>query len=152
MPTATAGPVYGDNARLYYSATLGGAGALTEIDCVIDDAVNVDFQSTEVVYRGADEVQELLGKAKKVISGTMQTLIGDAAYLAMRTAAHAKTTLHFAASTGDITDVDAQVSRMEGKFKSWQESRGQNDSVKVSFEIVKTPDSTYASTIAVTSA
>jgi hypothetical protein len=151
MVDAVAGPIYGDDAKLYYSATLGGAGAVTELDAVIDDAVNSERRSTEVVYRGSAEVQELIGKAKNTITGTLQALVSDTAYLAMRSAYWAKTTLAFAASTGDITHINAQVIRLEGKLKSWNETRGDNDSVKVAFEIVKTPDSTYNTTVSVVS-
>ena len=69
---------------------------------------------------------------------------------AARNSGWAKTTLAYAASTGDITEVDAQVLRLEGKLKSWNETRGDNDSVKVAFEIVKTPDSTYDTTVSIT--
>lgn len=152
MVAATPGAVYGDDAKLYYSATLGGAGSLTVIDCVIDDTINRERRSSEVVYRGADEVMEHVGKCKTSISGNFMTLVGTpgVAYLVLKAAFQAKTTLHWAASTGDITDVGAQVTRFEGKLKSWTESRPDNGNVQVAFEIVKTPDSSYATTLAVT--
>lgn len=152
MTDATPGAVYGDDAKLYYSATLGGSGSLTAIDCVIDDTITRERRSSEVVYRGADEVMEHVGKCKTTISGNMMVLVGSpgTTYLAMKAAFQAKTTLHWAAATGDITLVGAQVTRFEGKIKSWTESRPDNGNVQVAFEIVKTPDSTYSTTLAVT--
>lgn len=152
MTDATPGAVYGDDAKLYYSATLGGAGALTVVDCVIDDTINRERRSSEVVYRGATEVMEHVGKCKTTISGNMMVLVGTpgTTYLVLKAAFQAKTTLHWAASTGDITYVGAQVTRFEGKIKSWTESRPDNGNVQIAFEIVKTPDSTYDTTLAVT--
>jgi len=152
MTDATPGAVYGDDAKLYYSATLGGAGSLTVVDCVIDDTINRERRSSEVVYRGATEVMEHVGKCKTTISGNMMVLVGTpgTTYLVLKAAFQAKTTLHWAASTGDITYVGAQVTRFEGKIKSWTESRPDNGNVQIAFEIVKTPDSTYDTTLAVT--
>ena len=150
MTDATPGAVYGDDAKLYYSATLGGAGALTEIDCVVDDTVTRERRSSEVVYRGATEVMEHVGKSKNSVSGTFMLLVGGTAYLALRAAFDAKTVLHFAATTGDITEIGCLVTRMEGILKSWTESRPDNGNVTVSFEIVKSPRSTYATVLAVT--
>jgi len=150
MPAAATGAVYGDDAKLYYSATLGGAGSLTEIDCVVDDTVTRERRSSEVVYRGATEVMEHVGKSKNSIGGTFMLLVGGTAYLALRTAFDAKTVLHFAAATGDITETGCLVTRMEGIIKSWTESRPDNGNVTVAFEIVKSPKSTYATVLAVT--
>jgi hypothetical protein len=41
------------------------------------------------------------------------------------------------------------VFRIEGKFKRWEESRPDNDTIKASFEIARAPDSSYASNWAV---
>ena len=62
MPAATPGAVYGDDAKLYYSATLGGAGSLTVIECVIEDTINRERRTSEDDNRGADEVKENDGK------------------------------------------------------------------------------------------
>jgi hypothetical protein len=149
MVAAATGAIYGDDAKLYYSATLGGAGALTEIDCVVDDTVTRERRSSEVVYRGATEVMEHVGKSKNSISATLMLLVGGATYLAMRSAFDAKTVLHYAATTGDITEIGCLVTRMEGQIKSWVESRPDNGNVTVSVEIVKSPKSTYSTVLAV---
>ena len=152
MADAVPGAVYGDDAKLYYSATLGGAGGLTEVGCVVDDTINRERRSSEVVYRGSVEVMEHVGKCKTTISGTLMVLVGapGATYLALKAAFQAKTTLHWSAVTGDILLVGAQSTDFEGKIKSWSESRPDNGNVTVSFEIVKTPDSTFNTLLAVT--
>lgn len=152
MTAAVPGAVYGDDAKLYYSATLGGAGALTDIGCVVDDSLSRERRTSEVVYRGAVEVMEHVGKCKTSISGTLMVLIGTpgVTYLILKAAFHAKTTLHFSAATGDITLSGAQSTDFEGKIKSWSESRPDNGNVTVSFEIVKTPDSSFDTLVAVT--
>lgn len=152
MTAATPGAVYGDDAKLYYATTLGGAGALTEVDCVIDDSITRERRTSEVVYRGAQEVMEHVGKNKTSIGATLMTLVGTpgVAYLVLKAAYEAKTTLHWAAATSDILLSGCQVCRFEGKIKSWVESRPDNGNVSVAIEIVKSPDSTYNTTLAVT--
>ena len=41
MTNAADGSVLGDDCITYYSATLGGAGALTEIPVIIDDTIKL---------------------------------------------------------------------------------------------------------------
>jgi hypothetical protein len=154
MPTAAAGSVYGDNCKMYYSATLGGAGALTEIPVIIDDTISQERRSAESNCRGDAEVSEHVGKPKNSITGTMlmkRSTVG-ATYLTLKTAFMANTPLHFALATGTITDIDEHVFRLEGRLKKFEESRGDNDTVKVSFEIAKAADSSYASNWSVVSA
>ncbi len=154
MPTADAGSVYGDNCKLYFSATLGGAGALTEAPVVIEDTIGSERRSAESNCRGDAEVSEHVGKPKHSISGSILMKRGSpgATYLTLKTAYMAGTLLHFALATGTITNIDEHVFRLEGKIKKWEEVRGDNDTVKVSFEIVKSAESTYASNWAVVSA
>ena len=152
MVNATPGSVYGDNARLYYSTDVASSGTfsgtLVHADCVIEDTVNDERRQSDVVYRGATDIAVHVGKRKVTISGTMMTLVGTpgAAYVALRAAYLAKTLLHFAAATGDITEVGCQYTRFEGKIISWNESRPDNGNVTVSFEVAKDPGTTYATT------
>ena len=157
MTDATPGAVYGDDAKLYYSTTVAASngtfsGSLTEADCVIDDTISSEPRTIEVAYRGAAEISEHVGKKKRSLSGTLMVLVGTpgTTYLALKTAFESKTLLHIAAATGDITHVGTQVTRFEGKIKSWSESRPDNGNVTVSFEIVRHPSSYYASTVSVT--
>lgn len=152
MPTASDGSVMGDNCKTYYSATLGGAGVLTEIPVIIDDTVSSERRTAESNCRGDTEVKTHVGKPKHSLSGSMLHKRGTpgTAYLAMKTAYMANTTLHFVLATGTVTDTAEHAFRMEGKFSKWEESRAENDSVKVSFEIQPDPSSSYASNYAVT--
>lgn len=156
MTNAVPGPVYGDDATLYYSTSLAASngtfsGSLTEIDCVIDDTINRERRSSEVWYRGAPEGSEHVGKPKTTLSGTLMTLVGTpgVTYLVLKNAFDNNTLLHFAAATGDITEVGAQVTEFEGKIKSWNESRPDNGNVTVSFEIVRSPASYFPTEISV---
>lgn len=152
MVDATPGSVYGDNARLYYSTDVASAGTfsgtLVHAGCVIDDTINDERRQADVVYRGATDIAVHVGKRKVTITGTMMVLVGTpgAQYVALRSAYLNKTLLHFAASTGDITEVGCQYTRFEGKILSWNESRPDNGNVTVSFEIAKDPGTTYATT------
>jgi hypothetical protein len=147
MPTAADGSVLGDNCQLHYSATLGGSGALTEVPVVIDDAINSERRSAESNCRGDAEITEHVGKPKHSISANLLFKRGTpgATFSTLRTAYINGTTLHFALTTGAIADVGQSVFRLEGKFKSWNETRPDNDTVKVSVEIVKDAGNTYAS-------
>jgi hypothetical protein len=147
MPTAADGSVLGDNCQLHYSATLGGSGALTEVPVVIDDAINSERRSAESNCRGDAEITEHVGKPKHSISANLLFKRGTpgATFATLRTAYINGTILHFALTTGAIADVGQSVFRLEGKFKSWNETRPDNDTVKVSVEIVKDAGNTYAS-------
>jgi hypothetical protein len=151
MPTAADGSVLGDDAKLYYSATLGGAGTLTEVPVVIDDTIGSERRTAESNCRGDAEVSEHVGKPKHTISGTMLFKRGTpgATYLTLRNAYAAGTLLHFALASGTVADTAQHVFRIEGKFKRWEESRPDNDTIKASFEIARSPDSSYASNWAV---
>jgi hypothetical protein len=153
MPAAADGSVYGDDCKFYYSATLGGAGTLTEVPVIISDSVNTENRSAESNCRGDAEIKEHIGKPKHSISGQMlfKRQTPGATYLTLLTAHAAKTTLHFALASGTITDTGQHVFRCEGKFKSFTQNRGDNETVTVDFEIVPTPDSTYASNWSVVS-
>ena len=153
MPTASPGSVLGDDCKLYYSATLGGAGALTEVPVSIDDTISSERRTAESNCRGDAEVSTHVGKPKYSITGSILFKRGTpgATFLTMRAAYAAGTTLHFALASGTVTDVDQHVFRLEGKFSRWEEARADGDTVKVSFEIQRTPDSTYASNWAVVS-
>lgn len=152
MPTAADGSVMGDNCKTYYSATLGGAGTLTEIPVIIDDTISSERRTAESNCRGDAEVKTHVGKPKHSLTGTILMKRGTpgATYLTLKTAYMANTILHFAVATGTVTDSAEHVFRMEGRFSKWEESRAENDSVKVSFEIQPDPVSTYASAWAVT--
>ena len=151
MPTAADGSVYGDNCKMYYSATLGGAGALTEIPVVIDDSIASERRTAESNCRGDAEIKTHVGKPKHTISGNMLMKRGTpgTTYLALKTAYMANTVLHWALATGTITDIAEHVFRMEGRLAKFEETRADNDSVKVAFEIQPDPISTYASNWAV---
>lgn len=151
MPTAVVGPRLGDDARLYYSATLGGAGVLTAIDCVIDDEIASEKRTADSNVRGDNEIRTLIGKPRHSLSGNFQTRVGTAGvqYLVMKAAYIAGTVLHFAATTGDILDSGQQVFRSEMQISKWTESRPDGDSIKVAFELVPSALSTYASNFAV---
>lgn len=71
MPTAADGSVLGDDAKLYFSATLGGSGTLTEVPVVIDDTIGSERRTAESNCRGDSEISEHVGKPKHTISGTI---------------------------------------------------------------------------------
>ena len=152
MVDATPGSVYGDNARLYYSTDVASAGTfsgtLVHAGCVIEDTINNERRQAEVVYRGATDIAVHVGKKKVTITRTIMVPVGTPGtqYLALRSAYDNRTLLHFAASTGDITEVGCQYTRFEGKITNWSESRPDNGPLTVSFEIVKDPGTTYATT------
>lgn len=151
MPNAADGSVYGDDCKLYYSATLGGSGALTEVPVIISDSINSERRSAESNCRGDAEIKEHIGKPKHSISGQilLKRNTPGATYLTLLTAYEDKTTLHLALATGTITDIGQHVFRCEGQFKSFTQNRGDNETVVIDFEFVPTPDSTYASNWAV---
>lgn len=156
MPDATPGSVYGDNARLYYSTDVASAGTfsgtLVHAGCTVEDTINDERRRAEVAYRGLADIAEHVGKRKVSITGTMMVLIGSpgAQYVALRSAYLNRTLLHWAASTGDIVDSGCQWTRFEGRIVSWSETRPDNGVVTVSFEVVKDPGTTYATTSGVT--
>ena len=151
MPNAADGSVLGDDCKMYYSATLGGAGSLTEIPVIIDDTIGSERRKAESNCRGDAEISEHVGKPKHTISFTMLVKRGTpgTTYLAMKTAYMAGTIHHYALATGTITDVGQHVFRLEGQISKWEETRGDNDTVKVSGEITKAAANTYASNWAV---
>lgn len=151
MPTVADGSVLGDDCKMYYSATLGGAGTLTEIPVIIDDTIGSERRAAESNCRGDAEISEHVGKPKHTISFTMLVKRGSvgATYLAMKTAYMAGTVHHYALATGAVTDIGQHVFRLEGVIKKWEETRGDNDTVKVSGEIAKAAANTYASNWAV---
>lgn len=151
MADAVPGSRLGDDCKLYYSATLGGSGTLTEIDCVIDDEISSERRTADSNARGDAEIKTLVGKPKHSLTGNMQVRVGSpgVAYLAMKAAYFAKTVLHFAATTGDITLVGQQVFRFEGQITKWTESRPDGGQTQVAFEIMPTSASTYASAVSV---
>ena len=149
MANAADGSVLGDDCITYYSATLGGSGALTEIPVIIDETISSERRAVESNCRGDAEVGELIGKPKHTITGTI-LLKRDSAgvgatFVALRDAYTAGTVLHFAMATGDITHIGQYVFRIEGRLKRWEQSQPDNDTVKVSFEITHAGDNTYAS-------
>jgi hypothetical protein len=147
MPNVADGSVLGDDCKLYYSATLGGAGALTEIPVVIDDAINSERRSVESNCRGDAEISEHTGKPKYTLSVNMLFKRGSpgTTYAAMRAAYTAGTVHHYALASGTVTDVGQVVFRLEGRIKSWNETQPDNDTKKVSIEIAKAADNSYAS-------
>lgn len=153
MPNAADGSVLGDNCQLHYSATLGGAGALTEVPVVIDDSISSERRSVESNCRGDAEVKELIGKPKHSISANLLFKRGTpgASFLALRDAYVNATVLHFALTSGAIADIGQHVFRLEGQLKSWNETRGDNDTVKVAVEIVPVASNSYASNWSVVS-
>lgn len=154
MPAAPDGSILGDDCKLYYSATLGGAGALTEIPQVIDITATSERRAVESNCRGDGEVSEHTGKPKHSISGTLLVKRGSpgTAYAALRAAYMAGTVHHYAASSGTITDTGNYVIRIEGRIKRWEESQPDNDTVKVSFEIAKAADNSYSTAFSVVTA
>jgi hypothetical protein len=154
MPTAADGSVLGDDCKLFYSATLGGAGTLTEVPVVIDDTLASERRTAESNCRGDSEISEHVGKIKHSITGTILFKRGTpgATGQTLRTAYMANTPLHFALSSGAIADVNQNVFRFEGRLKRWEESRPDNDVVKISFEIARNPDSGYASNLVIVTA
>lgn len=154
MPAAADGSVLGDNCQLHYSATLGGAGALTEVPVVIDDSISSERRSAESNCRGDSEIKELLGKPKHSISANLLFKRGTpgATFLTLQNAYVNGTVLHFALTSGAIADTGQHVFRMEGQIKSWNITRGDNDTVKVAIEIVPVASNTYASNWSVVSA
>lgn len=151
MPTVLDGSVLGDECKLYFSATLGGAGTLTEVPVVIEDTISSERRSAESNCRGDSEIKEHIGKPKHSISGTMLFKRGTpgASLATLRTAYMANTMLHWASASGTIADEGQHVFRFEGKLKKWEQSNGDNDTVKVAFEIAPDPGSTYASVWAI---
>ena len=147
MPNAADGSVLGDDCITYYSATLGGSGALTEIPVIIDDTISSERRAVESNCRGDSEITEHTGKPKHSVSGTLLVKRGTpgATYATLRDAYVNNTILAWAFATGDSADIGQHIFRMEGRLKRWEESRPDNDTVKVSFEIVKAADNTYAS-------
>jgi hypothetical protein len=147
MANAADGSVLGDDCITYYSATLGGAGALTEIPVIIDDTISSERRAVESNCRGDSEITEHTGKPKHSVSGTLLVTRGTpgATYATLRDAYVANTILAWAFATGDSADIGQHIFRMEGRLKRWEESRPDNDTVKVSFEIAKAADNTYAS-------
>ena len=147
MPNAADGSVLGDDCITYYSATLGGSGALTEIPVIIDDTISSERRAVESNCRGDSEITEHTGKPKHSISGTLLVKRGTpgATYETLRDAYVNNTILAWAFATGDSADIGQHIFRMEGRLKRWEESRPDNDTVKVSFEIAKAADNTYAS-------
>jgi hypothetical protein len=147
MANAADGSVLGDDCITYYSATLGGAGALTEIPVIIDDTISSERRAVESNCRGDAEIAEHTGKPKHSVSGTLLVKRGTvgATYEALRDAYVNNTILAWAFATGDSADIGQYIFRMEGRLKRWEESRPDNDTVKVSFEIAKAADNTYAS-------
>ncbi len=147
MPTAAPGSVLGDDCKLYISATLGGSGALTEVPVSIDDTISSERRTAESNCRGDAEISTHVGKPKHTVSGSLLLKRGTvgATFATLRAAYAAGTTLHFVFATGTSTDVDQQLFRMEGKFSRWEQANADGDTVKVSFEVQRTPDSTYAS-------
>jgi hypothetical protein len=153
MPAAADGSVLGDNCQLHYSATLGGSGALTEVPVIIDDAINSERRSAESNCRGDSEITEHVGKPKHSISANLLFKRGTpgATFVTLRNAYVNGTTLHFALTSGAIADTGQHVFRLEGKIKSWNETRPDNDTVKVAIEIAKDASNTYASNWSVVS-
>ena len=151
MPDAANGSIHGDDCKLYYSATLGGEGSLTEIPQVIDDTLNSERRSAESNCRGDGEVSEHVGKPKNSLTVNLLAKRGSpgTAYLAMRAAYYAKTPHHYAFCTGDITHVGQHVAELQGIIKSWNETHPDNDTVKVACEIVRDPSATFASEVSV---
>jgi len=147
MANAADGSVLGDDCITYYSATLGGSGALTEIPVIIDDTISSERRAVESNCRGDSEITEHTGKPKHSVSGTLLVKRGTpgATYETLRDAYVANTILAWAFATGDSADIGQHIFRMEGRLKRWEESRPDNDTVKVSFEIAKAADNTYAS-------
>jgi hypothetical protein len=153
MPAAADGSVLGDNCQLHYSATLGGSGALTEVPVIIDDAINSERRSAESNCRGDSEITEHVGKPKHSISANLLFKRGTpgATFVTLRNAYNNGTVLHFALTSGAIADTGQHVFRLEGKIKSWNETRPDNDTVKVAIEIAKDAGNTYASNWSVVS-
>ena len=147
MPNAADGSVLGDDCKLYYSATLGGSGSLTEIPVVIDDAIASERRAVESNCRGDSEISEHTGKPKYSFTANMLFKRGTpgSTYAAMRTAYAAGTVHHYALASGAIADVGQVVFRIEGRIKSWNETRPDNDTVKVAIEVAKAADNSYAS-------
>lgn len=153
MTNAADGSVLGDDCKMYYSATLGGSGSVTEIPVIIDDTISSERRKAESNCRGDSEISEHVGKPKHTISFTMlvKRNTPGTTYTALRTAYMANTVLAYALTTGDITHIGQHVFRLEGQISKWEETRGDNDTVKVSGEITKAASSTYASNWAVVS-
>lgn len=147
MPTVLDGSVLGDEAKAYLSATLGGAGALTELPLVIEDTISSERRSAESNCRGDAEIKEHVGKPKHMLSGTLLFKRGTpgATLSTMRTAYMSGTMLHWAIASGDITHEGQHVFRFEGKLKKWEQTNGDNETIKVAYEIAPDPGSTYAS-------
>ena len=147
MANAADGSVLGDDCKTYYSATLGGAGALTEIPVIIDETISSERRAVESNCRGDAEITEHTGKPKHSISGTLLVKRGSvgATYGTLRDAYVNNTVLHWAFATGDSADIGQYIFRIEGRLKRWEETRPDNDTVKVAFEVAKAADNAYAS-------
>ena len=151
MTNAANGSIHGDECKLYFSATLGGEGSLTEIPQVIDDTLNSERRSAESNCRGDGEVSEHVGKPKNSLTVNLLAKRGTpgVAYLALRAAYYAKTPLHYAFCTGAIADTGQHVAELQGLIKSWNETHPDNDTVKVAVEIVRDPAAAFASEVSV---
>ena len=147
MANAADGSVLGDDCKTYISATLGGAGALTEIPVIIDETISSERRAVESNCRGDAEITEHTGKPKHSISGTLLVKRGSvgATYGTLRDAYVNNTVLHWAFATGDSADIGQYIFRIEGRLKRWEETRPDNDTVKVAFEVAKAADNAYAS-------
>lgn len=146
MTNAADGSILGDNCKVYYSATLGGEGTVTEIPQVIDANVESERRSAESNCRGDAEVSEHIGKPKNSHSITLLAKRGTpaTAFLALRAAYMAGTMLHWAFATGVITHVGQLVNEMEARIKKWSETHPDNDTVKVTIELAKDAESSFA--------
>ncbi len=146
MVDVTPGSMLGDNCKVYYSATLGGEGAVTEIPQVIDANVESERRSAESNCRGDAEVSEHIGKPKHSHTITLLAKRSTAgtAFLALRAAYMAGTMLHWAFATGVITHVGQLVTEMEARIKKWSETHPDNDTVKVTIELAKDAESAFA--------
>ncbi len=106
MTTAANGSIHGDQCKVYYSATLGGLGSLTEIPQVIDSSKNTERRSAESNCRGDKEVSEHVGKPKHSMQlnllakrGTRELRIWHSARQLMRRVLRLRCTSHSARAT-----------------------------------------------------
>ncbi len=159
MTDAAPGSVMGDDCKAYYSASLAASngtwsGSLTEIPLTVEDTIAREFRTAESNCRGDAEVSEHVGKIKFAPSGVLLFKRGTpgATYATLKAAALARTPLHFAFATGDITHIGNHVIRLEARFKKWEESRPEGDVIKVSYELARNPDSYYPTTESVVAA
>ena len=135
MVDAVAGSILGDDCKLYYSATLGGSGVLTEIPVIIDDTLASERRAVESNCRGDAEIGELIGKPKHTISGTIlakrDTAGVGATFVALRDAYVNGTILPCAMATGERAHIGQYVFRLEGRLKRFCVTNPDNDTVKV---------------------